>query len=99
MKLSLTDLRIIIDALETKHGVLEQTLAQLDETQEDQRADLGNDLYALEILQDCLQDEYQQRLRQIEQEAYPKVEKEQPVQDDVYAYNTETTVKQPVEMA
>ncbi len=58
MKLSLTDLRIIIDALETKHGVLEQTLAQLDETQEDQRADLGNDLYALEILQDCLQDEY-----------------------------------------
>ncbi len=99
MELSLTDLRIIIDVLKNKHRILEQTLAQLDETQEDQRADLGNDLYALEILQGCLQDEYQQHLRQIEQEAYPKVEKEQPIQDGVYAYNMETTVKQPVEMA
>lgn len=99
MKLNLKDLRIIIDALETKHGVLEQALAQLDESQENEYADLGNDLYALEILQGCVQDEYQQRLQRIAEKTPSKIEKKQPVQDDVYVCNPKIRLKQPMEMS
>lgn len=99
MELSLTELRIIIDALETKHGVLEQALAQLDESQEDEYADLGNDLYALEILQGCVQDEYQQRLQRIAEKTPSKIEKKQPVQDNVPVCNPKVRLKQSMEMA
>ena len=62
MELSVTDLRIILDALECKFTALAQAQAQLDDSQTDRIAEFSNDLYYLEFLIDCLKDDYQQRV-------------------------------------
>lgn len=95
MELTLTDLRMIIQALEYQRRLLEQTQAQSDAC-DDEQADSGNDLYALEILLGCLQTEYQQRFRAMTQAASQTLDKTPPAQCVSNVYNADVALKQAV---
>lgn len=93
MELSLTDLRMIIHALEVQRQSMAQEQNGLDD---DEQADRGNDLYALEILLGCLQDEYQQRFRAMTQAACQTPDKTLTAQSVSNVYKVDVTLKQAV---
>jgi hypothetical protein len=64
MQLPITDLRIILDALNVRLGHFQAEQDQLADTQQDRIAELSNDIYALEFLRDCLLDELTKRVKQ-----------------------------------
>ncbi len=66
MELNLSEIRIIIDALKFKSAHLEQEQAKLDGSEEDKIAELSNDIYYLEMLTDCLTDDFNNRIGKIE---------------------------------
>jgi hypothetical protein len=65
MQLSVSDLRILIEALQFRSAAIEQEQARLDDTQEERIAELSNDIYYIEFLQQSLQEEYQTRINEV----------------------------------
>ncbi len=68
MKLSISEIKTIIDALEARLQQFEEEQITLDDAEEDRIADVSNDMYALEILLGRFQDEHDLRVEQIKSE-------------------------------
>jgi hypothetical protein len=66
MDLTVSEIRIIIDALECKLTHLQQEQNRLDDVQQEKIAELSNDMYVVELLHDTFQDEYNHTLSVLE---------------------------------
>ncbi len=66
MELTVSEQRIILDALIFKCEHLRQEQSALDETQQDSIAELSNDIYYLELLIQSIRDDYKKRIEQME---------------------------------
>lgn len=66
MKLYPYEIRIIIDALESKLVQMKKNQDILDDSEQDRIAELSNDIYYLELLIDRLKDVYKNRVQKIE---------------------------------
>jgi hypothetical protein len=92
MELTISETRIIIDALEFKFAHLQEEQAKLDDSQQDMIAELSNDMYVLELLIGRLTDDYTERVTNIEHEyreyvtELPKAEATVFVKEDTESY-------------
>ena len=68
MKLTISEIKMIIDALEARLHQFNEEQAALDDAEEDRIAELSNDMYALEILLGRFQDERDRRIEHIRNE-------------------------------
>lgn len=95
MELTISDIRIILDALEFKFAHFQKEQSKLDDSQEDRIAELSNDIYYLELLIDCFKDEYRQRIEQIKHEhqesvlEFPKTKIAVGIREDPELYMNE----------
>ena len=77
MRLNTYEIRIIIDALESKLAQMKKNQDMLDDSEQDKIAELSNDIYYLELLIDRLKDDYKNRVQKIEdqyQEDFNEIE-------------------------
>ena len=66
MELTISEIRIVTEALEFKLAHLQEEQTKLDDSQQDKIAELSNDMYDLELLIDRLKDDYTERVQHIE---------------------------------
>ena len=70
MKLNISEIRIIMDALRFRLSCMEDEQAGLGDSEEDRIAELSDDMYRMEMLTDCLTDEYDRRVSEIRENCF-----------------------------
>ena len=70
MKLNISEIRIIMDALRFRLSCMEDEQAGLGDSEEDRIAELSDDMYRMEMLTGCLADEYDRHVSEIRENCF-----------------------------
>ena len=69
MELTISEIRMIIDALRFRLACMAEEQAGLDDSEDGRISELSGDMYRLEMLADCLTDEYDRRVSEIREKS------------------------------
>ena len=72
MELNISEIRIVIVALRFRQSYMEAEQTWLDDSEEDRISELSDDIYRLEMLTDCLADEYGRHVSEIREDCLSK---------------------------